>query len=134
MKNRPNSHAVLHRPLPDIDEIPPLGEADNECIEELRNVLEKHGAITRFGVFLLHDHFHIGEDEKLVEFCDKENRTLTIRPVKKQTLTGRKLIETSWRLDTKKSTLGCVLACYSDSQGHSQQHTPTTAGEEVRSA
>lgn len=66
--------------VPDITEVRPVDDADRDCLLELRAVLERHHALDRFGVNLLHDHFDVAEDEVLLEVCDVEQHTLTIRP------------------------------------------------------
>lgn len=71
------------RDLPDIDAVKPFGEADETCLQELNEVLRKHGATSRFGVNLLHSHFQMGEDEVLLEETDIENRKQTISVIKK---------------------------------------------------
>src|SRR4051812_15073087 len=68
--------------LKDIDEVEPIGESDSECLAEVREVLKKHGKRDRLGVALLHKHFDMAGDEVLVEYSDKEERVLTIKPVK----------------------------------------------------
>ena len=85
--------------LRDIDTVAPRSEADQACFNEIREVLKKHGAESRFGVTLLHRHFDVYEDEVLVETCDSGNRTLTLKPTKIEELGTLKLKETNWRLD-----------------------------------
>ena len=117
---------LQYRPLSDIDEVEPLGKEDEACVQEMKAVLKKHNALQRFGICLLHDHFPLRDDERLVEVCDKANRTLTIKPVKKSECSDAKLIETSWRLDVADAVVACTVACHSSSAGHDQQHIPTT--------
>lgn len=100
--------------LPDLTEIPPVGDEDRACLSELRDVLRAHEALGRFGVVLLHDHFVVLEGEMLVETCDEASRTLTIRPlpVGPDPAEGR-FIETSWRFspDGEGSDLTTMLKC-----------------------
>src|SRR5215471_10415730 len=84
-------------PLPNIYEIDPAGPQDRACFDELREVLERHGALQRFGITLLHQHFEMAPDEVLVESVDTENRILTMRPVSAKP--NERAVETSWRLD-----------------------------------
>jgi hypothetical protein len=70
--------ATAHSGLLDIDEVKPLSDDDKQCIAELKDVLERHGALQRFGVTLLQNHFPVYEGEVLVEECDEEARTLTL--------------------------------------------------------
>ncbi|WP_086829611.1 hypothetical protein [Allokutzneria sp. NRRL B-24872] len=99
--------------LPDIDEVPPLSEADRPCFDELRAVLAKHDALGRFGVALLHEHFEVADDEILVETIDVATRTLTSRPEKIADLGAYTSVETSWRLDDPDTIpmARCTSAC-----------------------
>jgi hypothetical protein len=98
--------------LPHIDKTEPLNAEDHECIREIRDVLIKHGRLNRFGLSLLHEHFDVASDECMVEVCDPETRTLTIRPVKRSNLAGRNTIETNWRLDSGEALFSCVAHCF----------------------
>lgn len=116
-------------PLPDIDEVEPYGPADDACFEELRTVLERHGALNRFGITLLHQHFEVGKHEVLVESIDKINRILTSSPLPTTDAEGS--VDTSWRLGTKKSQKKCESKCRTgkDDDGkqfHFKQHYTVT--------
>lgn len=68
--------------LPHLDELPPLDASDSACLADLHAILARHGKEGRFGVGLLHRHFTLESDERLVETVDEKTRTLTTRPVK----------------------------------------------------
>lgn len=104
--------------LRDIDDVRPRSVGDEECINEIREVLRKHGALQRFGVTLLHQHFPVAGDEILVETCDVENRTLTIQPAKQAEIGSGRVMETNWRLDTNTVTSGCTQICTLDPDDH----------------
>lgn len=91
--------------LPNLGTLKPLGPVDQPCIDELREVLAKHGALERFGITLLHGHFPMEPDEILKEYCDKENRTMTLKPVKKSEL--KQALFTAWSLETGEPLVGC---------------------------
>jgi len=110
--------ATAHSGLLDIDEVKPLSDDDKQCIAELKNVLERHGALQRFGVTLLHNHFPVYEGEVLVEECDEETRTLTLKPMSRESLNEGTLMQTNWRLDTGDSVQGCVAYCLMDGGRH----------------
>jgi hypothetical protein len=93
----------------DFDDLQPLGPDDENCINELRAVLAKHNRLDRFGIFLLHQHFPIGDDEVLKEFCDPESRTLTIKPVKRDELASEQTIDTMWNLATNRAVQKCIF-------------------------
>jgi hypothetical protein len=92
---------------PTLNEIKPLGLEDQPCIDELREVLTKHGALGRFGLTLLHSHFPMGPDEILKEYCDEENRTMTLKPAKKSDLSH--VLFTAWDLGTGEPLVGCIV-------------------------
>ena len=101
--------------LPDIDDVEPIGDKDVACLQEVYAVLKKHGCDTRFGVAMLHKHFEIANDELLVEETDKENRVLTIKPVKRAY--AGPLMETIWQLESDsagKVMMGCRQFCPTD--------------------
>jgi hypothetical protein len=111
--------------LPDIDEVEPMSEKDRACVADIRAVLEKHGALSRFGISLLHEHFDIGDDEVMVESVDKENRVLTTRPVKMADHDAVNSIETNWRLDSVTGLARCERQCvfpYGPKGPHIMQH------------
>jgi hypothetical protein len=110
--------STLVAEMPYIDDVMPLNENDDAVIAELKQVLLKHGAETRFGITLLHDHFPIEEDEVMAEFEDATNRQLLTRPIKATELQNRSFIETQWRLDTDTSMLICMKNCISVGGGH----------------
>ncbi len=93
--------------LPHINEVECLNEKDIPVMKELHDVLKKHGALNRFGITLMHQHFEIAEDEVLLETTDIENRVQMIQPVKKHIVDNLEGIETAWRLDTGMPMMSC---------------------------
>ncbi len=73
-------HVIQFNELPDISEVDPVSEKERGCLEAVRQVIDAHGCITRFGVTLLHNHFHLAEDEILVETSNSEDRSLVSPP------------------------------------------------------
>jgi hypothetical protein len=111
----------MSRALPallDIDEVDARSQADDKCFAELRTVLERHNALGRFGITLLHQHFDIGDDELLVEEVDVESRTLTIVPVLRTEVMRTRVKETNWRLDSDVAMSVCTpyQFCYVDNK------------------
>ena len=45
--------------LDHIADVRPIDDSDAACLNEIREVLEKHNALQRFGVSLLHRHFEV---------------------------------------------------------------------------
>ncbi len=103
----------VHLPQPpDILDVSPIGPADEACLQEIRSVLARHGALQRFGVTLLHSHFPVGKGEVLVETIDVENRTLVTSPRDADTVVSG--METSWRLDHPTGMQVCETLCQPD--------------------
>jgi hypothetical protein len=98
--------------LPDIDEVRPVGPEDDAVFADIREVLTRHGALQRFGVTLLHQHFPIAPGEVLVERIDAINRVLTSTP--RVTESVGNAVETSWRLDHPDGQQRCETRCESD--------------------
>lgn len=69
--------------LPSIDSVTPFCSADDACLKELSDVLKKYGAISRFGISLLHSHFRMSEDEVLLEETDLQSRKQLISVINK---------------------------------------------------
>ena len=114
------------RRLPDIDDVAPLSDSDAACLSEIREVLDRHDALDRFGLTLLHEHFDLEHDEVLVEETDPETRTLTIRPQRESDIKADTLIQTNWRLDTVEGLVGCSQVCAYTSEGHKKTgHLPS---------
>jgi len=89
-------------PFPYIADVAGFSPLDMPCLDELREVLTRHGAVDRFGLTLLHSHFALAPDETLVEDTDEANRSQTITVVKKTAIpAGAKY--TSWRFDTHEA-------------------------------
>jgi len=92
---------------------------------DVRAVLERHGALQRFGLSLLHKHFELSEGEILVESCDRARRVLVCRVERAGDVTARRLIPTSWRLDSIDVLQGCKQWCGidPDTNAHVGGHT-----------
>jgi hypothetical protein len=97
--------------LPYMSEVAPLNEADIPCLEEIRQVLAKHGRLDRLGVTLLHRHFEIGDEEILVEEIDFSGRRLIVRPIKKSV--AGVCVETSWKLGSNAEQYCGKQHCWS---------------------
>ena len=118
-------HSLMPQPLPSIEDVKEFGPEDVACVEEIRDVLRRHGALQRFGITLLHRHFELTPDEVLVESVDVEHRVISQVP-RKASL-ARAGIETSWRLDMFKELQHCETICevgcdYDGVAYHSKDH------------
>jgi hypothetical protein len=108
--------------LRDINDVTPLTEADDPMVQEIVAVLKKYGALDRFGLTLLHQHFPIADDEVLLETTDTTAREQLIRPVPKSILENEIYIETSWRLDTGQPMMHCACRVDPDNGSHNHYH------------
>jgi hypothetical protein len=120
---------ITNAHLRDITDVRPFSQddfSDVQCFSELRAVLKKYGFLDRFGVCLLHKHFDVFSDERLVERCDHSARTLEISAVKDVELRGNgRLIETSWSLAPSGfgREVSCETFCWEDDRGkHNRSH------------
>ena len=110
-------------PEPRFEDCRPLDDDDQEVLDDIRRVLERHGCLDRFGVTLLHRHFDLGPDELLVETVDETERTLTIRPQVFDA--GREVgTATSWRFVEGIARPTSRLECFpvKDSRGNVINH------------
>lgn len=115
---------TLRPNAPDVMDVEPLGAADHACLQEIKDVLLRHGRLNRFGVTLLHEHFAMSDNEVLVEDCDPVSRTLTIRPEKISSDVLGSSIETSWELGDGAVLSVCRVRCrYNQGTGeHIKDH------------
>lgn len=116
-----------YRDLPDIVDAPDMA-ANEELkgkLERLKEFMRSEGLDKHLGIMLNHCHFDIYDDEVLVETCDEDARTLTIRPVKRNKLASLPDVkQTQWRVDVNGLLLGCVQYCINTGDGHSPVHVP----------
>ena len=104
--------------LDHIGDVEPIGEGDAACLEEIRQVLAKHGGLSRFGVTLLHSHFDMADDEVLMETTDLSLREHRIRPMKASELEANGIIAQTTMVvfDDKGVSMGC--GCDPRASGH----------------
>jgi hypothetical protein len=81
-----NVSALQWSRLDHIADVKPIDDADAACLEDIRQVLLKHSALSRFGVSLLHRHFELNDDELMMETTDVDRREHWVRPVKRSWL------------------------------------------------
>lgn len=109
--------AMEYAQLQNIDEVEPLDELDIVCLEEICQVLARHGRINRFGVALLHNHFSLQDGEMMVEFSDAQNRALVTKPMNSKNLDPSRFVQTLWRFDDVVGRQ-CVRECNKDASGY----------------
>ncbi len=106
--------------LADIGAVQGLSADDGMLMQELYEVLRKHGALQRFGITLLHQHFELAPDEVLLESTDRASRIQTIEPIRLSEVNALDAIETSWRLDTGRPVMACVCVKYGPNEHQHQ--------------
>ena len=105
---QPQTQQMHMHPLmmtPNIHDVKPFDPAtDTTLFNELFGVLQKHGAVDRFGICLLHNHFEIKPDEMVVERTDSNNRIqqCTVEPKDDE----REYIQTQWTFED-----GGIMSC-----------------------
>jgi len=117
--------APEHRNLLDIDEVENFDpEKDQPLFDEIKAILAKHGALHRFGITLLHKHFDVFEGERMVEVCDHNARTLTLRPTREPLGKDETYVQTNWRFDTDSLLVNqlCFADCLKSGQKHKEIH------------
>jgi hypothetical protein len=118
-----NKHAIK-----DINEVLPRTASDDPLFAELAAVLKKHDALDRFGITLLHTHFPVADDEIMFEENDPEDRTLSMKTVKKADLEGVDYSETSWHLGPNGEVMmGCVCKKFGSEHSHSHKRVSSSA-------
>ena len=106
---RPVDVSAMQRAVLDhIADVRPIDDSDAACLNEIREVLEKHNALQRFGVSLLHRHFEVAEDEFMLETTDEVKREHWVRPVKRAVfeedgVTAQSTIVSSMRTGTSST-------------------------------
>jgi len=107
--------------LIDVDDVKPVDDQDYVVLEEIRQVLAKHGSTERFGICLLHRHFDVAPGEIAVEHTDTASRVSTVR-VEQHGPEGDYL-QTMWRFgQTPEGTTVCVRRCNNSGGGHKNEH------------
>ena len=106
--------------LPNINDVAPIDDKDHEVLQEVRDVLQRHGYTKRFGICLLHRHFDLKEDECLMEYTDDESRSQML-VVEKKATTSSAVLETMWRFSDMTQVTKCEKACVYN-RGHKQVH------------
>jgi hypothetical protein len=108
--------------IPHISDVEPFSEEDEQCFREVREVLQKYGALNRFGLTLIHTHFDVAADEILLETTDVEARTHLVRPVKQNEVDEQEVTITNWRFAEGETVAMRTCVCATASGGHLGYH------------
>ncbi|HCL4135296.1 TPA: hypothetical protein N2C61_006461 [Pseudomonas aeruginosa] len=120
-KVQENTVATAWATLPDVEDVVPRSAADEVIFQEIRAVLERHGALDRFGLMLNHRHFDLQPGEVIFETTDVESRRQIIEPRAAQDVLGSgRVLETQWMFG-RGDTLFCVGFC-DYNNGHKRIH------------
>ena len=104
--------------LKHISDVKPIGDQDSKCLEDIRLVLQKHNALSRFGVTLLHSHFNLQDDEMMLETTNMENREHWVRPVKRSYLEKQGIIAQTTVVTFNENGYNQNCGCDPRSTGH----------------
>lgn len=113
--------AVQWSRLRELRDVAPLDGADLDCMNELREVLARHGCLDRFALHLVHSHFDVAAHEVLVEYSDPVRREQWLRVEARDSPAARDAIPTTWLLGAHRPAVVCVCAVRAD-QGHLGRH------------
>lgn len=108
--------------LPRIDDVGVISEEDEACLHEIREVLERHKKLSRFGIALLHRHFDMDSGEVLLEQCDESTRTLVAKPVGRTALKATEATPTVWRFDAGSGKTGSRYCQIDQFRRHVSKH------------
>lgn len=104
----------------DLQDVEPLSDDDFECMQQVREVLARHGKPSRFALHLIHKHFDIEADEILVEYSDGAKREQTCRPEKATSEMALGATPTTWSLQHIEPLATC--RCARTVNGHLGRH------------
>ncbi|OXC75668.1 hypothetical protein [Caballeronia sordidicola] len=113
-----NVAAMQWSALDHIADVKPIGDADAACLEEIRQVLLKHGQTARFGVSLLHSHFDLAPEEMMLEETNVETREQWVRPVSRQYLTDNGIVAQTTVVSFDERGMNQLCGCNPRSSGH----------------
>ena len=103
-------------------DLQPASDKDADCFRDIRDVLVKHKALKRFGVFLIHKHFEVADDEEMTECTNHEERTLLIHPRKKAEVDRDVTIATNWIFTETEEIAAACCTCRRNENGHTGDH------------
>ena len=103
-------------------DLQPFSQDDAACFKDIRDVLLKHNALKRFGVFLIHKHFEIADDEEMTECTEHADRRLTILPRKRTEIDRTVTIPTNWIFTATEEVAAACCTCARNDQGHQGFH------------
>ncbi len=94
---------------------------DQQCFDEIRQILQKHQAQNRFGITLINTE-ELLENQVRLETNSIKDRTLLSRILDKNLSSGRS-VETNWSLNTMEAVATCKGTCAVNSAGgHTNEH------------
>ena len=101
-----------------IQNVEPIGDQDAAVLSEVREVLERHGCLERFGMTLLHNHFDVADDEVMMETTNLDQREHVVRPMKLAELQAAGIEVQSTVIGFDKEGYRQVCGCDPRASGH----------------
>lgn len=109
--------------FPHIGNVSPISERDEHILAEIQSVLERHQALNRFGVTLIHRHYELNEGEIVLESTDIERRQQIVEVRSEaEVLAEGNVISTQWVFDASRNGMACKLYCDYRDYAHQQRH------------
>lgn len=110
----------------EIGNVRPLGDEDYNTLKEIRDVLQRHDAVDRFGIHLISNDIETAENELFIEETDVLNR-LQVSGICNVTDVSKDvtMIETQWVFNRQKKAYcraACVLENRDGKRIHEWQH------------
>ena len=104
-----------------------LRDADRVVLEDIRAVLEKHDALGRFGVNLIHRDLELREGEVALELTDLDLRRQVVEPRPESEVVGAgNVIATQWVFGDKGEGVTCKQYCNYQDYAHTKGHATIT--------
>jgi hypothetical protein len=113
--------------LQHIADVSPICDKDEQVLAEIRTVLERHHALERFGVTLIHRHFELHEGEIIVESTHMEQRRQTVEVRSEaEVMAAGNVIATQWVFDGSRNGMACRVYCEYRDYAHTNRHATTS--------
>lgn len=101
-----------------IADVRPIDDDDGPILSEIRDVMEKHNCLDRFGITLLHNHFELDDDEVMMETTDLDRREHLVRPMKLRELQEAGIVAQSTVIGFDKAGYRQICGCDPRASGH----------------
>jgi hypothetical protein len=91
------------------DDLEVYAPKDSLMFRRIRDVLAAHNLLAVFGIYLVHKHFPIADDEEMVEQVDFDSGTVRVTPLKRTVLHMDVMVPTNWFFSPNDTDKGHVF-------------------------